>query len=87
MIIFIKAIVVLGLIAFPIIKTYFKGTVNFQWIYGVVFGINFDKSYFRVKKKDESEAKMYCMRIFQFNLGVFNITMAFSIRQHDLETS
>ena len=48
MILFIKIIIALALIAFPIVKEVYKGKIDVAFYWGVVFGFHYDKSYFKL---------------------------------------
>ena len=84
MIDFIKVIVVLGLIAFPIIKSILDGAIEIGFLKGILFGINYDCSVFEAKTK-EDELKLFRVHVTQFHLGFFTVSMAFSKEADDLE--
>ena len=83
MILFIEAVIVLGLIAFPIVKTYFKGAVEWMWISGLVLGINAGALMFSAMIDDEK--MIFKMYTFQFHLFLITVSMAFSIEKPDYE--
>ena len=77
MILFIKIIIGLGLIAFPIIMGLLKGKVDYAFYYGIVFGFHYDKAYYRVKYED-GEKKNYKLHIFQFHILFVTILLKFA---------
>ena len=84
MILFIKIIIVLGMIAFPIIKSALNGAFELGFIKGILFGVNYDCSIFEAKTK-EDELKLFRVHVTQFHLGFFTVSMAFSKEADDLE--
>lgn len=84
MILFIKIILCAGVIAFPIVKSYFKGVVEFFWVKGIIFGLNYDSMYFGTKDKDNNES-VYKLHNFQFHLLCATVTMSFSVKANDIE--
>lgn len=83
MILFIETIVALALIAFPIVKTGFKGVVDFQWIRGLLIGANYGSMFFRATVDDEK--KVFQMYTLQFHVAFITITMAFSVERPNAE--
>ncbi len=83
MILFIKIIVILGLIAFPIIKGYFKGVVEFFWLKGFVIGANFDSIYVGAKINDKE--RIFKTYSFQFHIILITLIMSFSIEKKNIE--
>lgn len=75
MILFIKLIVIIGLIAFPIIK-YLEGHVNLLWVKGIILGINWGSEYFLLKSKEEQ--KVVKLTVIQFQIGFFAVQMSYS---------
>tara|TARA_B100000768_G_scaffold160990_1_gene160841 strand:- start:1212 stop:1454 length:243 start_codon:yes stop_codon:yes gene_type:complete len=75
MIYLIKLIVILGMIAFPIIKTGLKGAVKATIVKGLLFGTIYDTSLYQVSDKDGTES-MLKIHVIQFYLGFFAISMA-----------
>jgi hypothetical protein len=84
MILFIEIVVVLGLIAFPIVKTYFKGVVEWMWVQGIVVGVNSGAVIFSaLVNKEKKIFKMYSI---QFHILIITVSMCFSIEKPDYET-
>ena len=77
MILFIKIIIALGLIAFPIVKEVYKGKIDVAFYWGVVFGFHYDKSYFRAKFKDGDE-KNFKLHILQFHILCMTVLLTFT---------
>ena len=84
MILFIKIIIVTGMIAFPVIKSGLNGVVEVGFLKGFLLGANYDCSIFEAKTK-EDELKLFRVHVTQFHLGIFTVSMAFSKEAHDLE--
>ncbi len=76
MILFIKIILGLFLLAFPIVKIIFKGAIEFNYYHGVLFGINYDSCYFMAKISDED--RTFKLRMMKFHLFCFTANLAFS---------
>ena len=83
MITFIEITILLGLIAFPIIKSYFKGALEFIFIKGFVLGANYDSVFFRANIADED--RTFQLHTFSFYIMFLAINMAFSIERPDVE--
>jgi len=86
MLLFIEIIVGLGLVAFPIIMAFFKGTVDYSLYWGVVFGFHYDVVFFQVKEKDGTETN-FRLNLLQFHLCCITILLKFSRKtdRQDLE--
>ncbi len=83
MITFIEVTILLGLIAFPIIKSYFKGALEFIIIKGFVLGVNYDSVFFRANISDED--RTFQLHTVSFYIMFLAINMAFSIERPDVE--
>lgn len=83
MIILIKAVVVLGMIAFPIIKTLLSGVVSFHWTTGFVIGAHYSHRIFGAVI--EGEEKAFQLNTISFHLTIFTISMMWSHDREDLE--
>ena len=77
MILFLKIIVGLGLIAFPIVLSILNGTITFTTYWGIVFGIHYDKIHIKETYKDGSPAQTFRINMIQFHLGFITILMSF----------
>lgn len=75
MILFIKLIVLVGIIAFPVIK-YLGGHTSFIWIKGLIFGVNWGAEHFLLKS--EKEEKVIKLTVIQFQIGFFAVQMSYS---------
>lgn len=82
--IIIQIIVILGLIAFPIIKSFLNGVITVGFIQGFLLGIIYELSYFGGVNKEDEEV-VYRVHVVQFNLFFVSISMGFSIQAHDME--
>jgi len=82
MIYFIEAIIVLGLIIFPYSHNK-GGAVEFQWLKGLVFGVNTGSVWFQAKVNDETEPRTFKMTTFQFHLAIFTISIVWSVERPD----
>ena len=83
MIYFIESILVLGLIAFPIIKGYLGGAIKFTLVRGFVLGVNQGSVHFSAKV--DGEKKVFKMNTIQFHLGFFTSSMSHSKEIFDYE--
>lgn len=84
MIFYLKAIVLLGLIAFPIIMKFFKGYVNYAFYWGVVFGIHYDKVYYQIRREDGTKSN-FKLNMLQFHFFCVTILMNFSTSANNIE--
>tara|TARA_R110002020_G_scaffold200054_2_gene402106 strand:- start:15429 stop:15689 length:261 start_codon:yes stop_codon:yes gene_type:complete len=83
MIIFIKAVIVLGMVAFPIIKGLLSGVVSFHWTKGFVIGVHYNRTFFGAIIGDEEKA--FQLNTLSFHLTFFTICMIWSQEREDLE--
>lgn len=83
MIIFIEIVVALGLIAFPIIISYFKGTLKWCWAKGFVVGVNYDSMFFMTEI--EGVRQPYKLHSFQFHVACLSLALAFSLKRDDIK--
>jgi len=73
----IEIVVVLGMIAFPIIKSLLNGTAEAKFTKGFLIGVNYNKESYRVTDKEENKYTMH-MHLFQFHLTIITISMVFA---------
>lgn len=82
MITLIKIVVILGVIAFPIVKSVFKGVIQFNFNKGFVIGANYLVTPFVAEIDGENRAfELYNL---QFHIACLTCTMAFSIERKDV---
>tara|TARA_B110000908_G_scaffold122800_1_gene144016 strand:+ start:498 stop:746 length:249 start_codon:yes stop_codon:yes gene_type:complete len=75
---FISIVTLAGLIAFPIIHNRQSGVIQFDFIIGIAFGLNYNK----IDLEDlEDENKYYTQHMFQFHLGFLTTTMSFLVQK------
>ena len=75
---FISIVTLAGLIAFPIIHNRQSGVIQFDFIIGIAFGLNYN----RINLEDlEDESKYYTQHMFQFHLGFLTTTMSFLVQK------
>ena len=73
----IEIVVVLGMIAFPVIKSLLNGTAEAKFTKGFLIGVNYNKESYRVTDKEENKYTMH-MHLFQFHLTIITISMVFA---------
>lgn len=86
---------IISLLILPVVLAYpyyvlsKKGSVEFSYHYGILFGFNFSTAYFQAKVKyigaDDSTAvdKTYKMKSFEYHLLFITIVLCFS-REHKI---
>ena len=84
MILFIEITVILGIIAFPIIKSLLGGNVEYAFYFGCVLGFHYDKLYFKAKVEDQDEPIDLKLHMYQFHLIFVSISMSFARETNDL---
>jgi len=78
MIEFINIVMLSGLITFPVVYNRQSGVVQFDFIIGMAFGLNYNK----IDLEDlEDESKYYTQHMFQFHLGFLTTTMSFLVQK------
>ena len=77
MLLYIQIIIALGLIAFPIIKTFLKGALEFNFHKGIIFGMDYDYVYFNATI--DKEVRTFRMNTLNFHLAIMTCTMAWSL--------
>ena len=75
---FISIVMLAGLVAFPIIHNRQSGVIQFDFIIGIAFGLNYN----RINLEDlEDESKYYTQHMLQFHLGFLSTTMSFLVQK------
>lgn len=75
---FISIVMLAGLITFPVVYNRQSGVVQFDFIIGIAFGLNYNK----IDLEDlEDEDKYYTQHMFQFHLGFLTTTMSFLVQK------
>lgn len=76
MILFIEIIVALGLVMFPIVRSFLNGAMEYEFFIGFVLGTNYDAIYFQALI--DGEKKNFKLHTIQFHLICLTISMAWS---------
>lgn len=83
MLLFIQIIIGIGLVLYPIIMIFLRGSVEYAFYWGVVFGTHYDKIYFQTKNKD-GEKQNYRLNMIQFHVLCVSIMLNFSTKANNI---
>lgn len=85
---FILGTLALFAIMLPFIHLALKGTYEFRINKGLVFGANYDNTYFQAKHKGEDEEEywmVYRLHMVAFHFGIVTASLAFSLAHPEIE--